>query len=429
MSDSRELVVEQTSTRGGGIAVSGSRGGLVFEKFSDIVDFSLMMSKSDKAVPKIFRGNPGACMAVTIQATEWGFSPFQVARMAYEVNDQIAYMAQLIHAVVEKRAPLKSRLKFEFDGDGPDLRVIVTGHFRDEVGPCVYESPRFKDIRTKNSPLWVSDPKQQFTYYGSRAWARRFCPEVILGISADDELERSSNVGADNAKDVSPPIVEGEGLLHRLSIRAASNAGFDAAAVAATIHEASGRPAKAAVPDETPADRVASEAGQAAVSPEPPTPVGSETAAADQSPEGVTTPATPLASEAATDSSPSVAADLPDESAVHDGVSAQGAVSAPEPAEAANAPLASVGEPASDPVEAQAYEPPPIPISELEYVSYIERKLDDPELQFESMLRAWWSSPAEKKLRNSFPNITSEILDQAKTIVTARINQLKKEQA
>lgn len=50
---------------------------------------------------------------------------------------------------------------------------------------CEYETPPFKIIGIKNSPLWKSDPRQQLG--ASRAWARRNCPEVFLGVYDRDE--------------------------------------------------------------------------------------------------------------------------------------------------------------------------------------------------------------------------------------------------
>ncbi len=46
------------------------------------------------------------------------------------------------------------------------------------------------DEETRNSPLWVSNPKQQIAYLGVKYWARLYCPEVILGVYSPDEVEQ-----------------------------------------------------------------------------------------------------------------------------------------------------------------------------------------------------------------------------------------------
>lgn len=186
----------------GALQVSDQLGGLRFQNMIEVMEFAKMMSIAGLAVPQHLRGEPGTCLAVCVQALEWRFSPFSVANKSYSVNGRIAYESQLIHAVIEARAPLVHRLRCEYEGENDTRVCVVTGHIRGEVDPLIYRSPLLNKITPKNSPLWKSDPDQQLWYYASRSWARRFCPDILLGVFARDELE-DSHVGADNAKDVS----------------------------------------------------------------------------------------------------------------------------------------------------------------------------------------------------------------------------------
>lgn len=183
-----------------GIAAVGGGGMLLPQTFGDVVAFSEIMSRSGHAIPRHLRGNPGACMAVTMQALRWEMDPFAVAAKAYSVNDMIAYEAQLIAAVVYTRAPIKRRPDYAFSGAGPDLVCTVTCEMLDG-SVKVYVSPREGDIKTKNSPLWKTDPQQQLGYYSIRSWARRYTPEVLLGVYAPDELEEYR---AERSRDVTP---------------------------------------------------------------------------------------------------------------------------------------------------------------------------------------------------------------------------------
>ncbi len=187
----------------GAVAISDTVGGVAFSNMSELLEFSKLMSISGTAIPKHLRGNPGACLAVCVQALEWRFSPFSVANQSYEVNDRIAYQSMLIHAVIEARAPLKNRLRPRYEGEGPTLRCVIVGHMKGELEPLEYKSPPIGQIKVKNSPLWTQDPEQQLFYYSSRAWARRHCPDILLGVFAKDELEESE-IGPDNARDITP---------------------------------------------------------------------------------------------------------------------------------------------------------------------------------------------------------------------------------
>lgn len=183
------------------IAQRGGGGMLLPQTFGDVVSFSEIMARAQHAIPRHLRDVPGACLAVTMQAMRWEMDPFAVASKSYNVKDIIAYEAQLIAAVVHTRAPLKTRPNYAYSGEGQDLRCTVSATFDDGVERS-YESPRIGDITTKNSPLWKADPAQQLGYYSIRAFARRYCPEVILGVYTPEEAETFR--GPDNARDVTP---------------------------------------------------------------------------------------------------------------------------------------------------------------------------------------------------------------------------------
>lgn len=182
------------------VAVSGQRRTLAFGNMLDMMQFSKLMATGGQAIPPFLRGNPGACLAITMQANEWEMSPFQVANKAYVTNDRIGYESQLIHAVIEARSPLKERLRRRYIGSIEDgtRQCIVTGTLRGETEPREYTTPPLAKIiagrgrndrgQVKGSPLWDTDPDLQLWYYGSRSWARAEVPDVLMGIYAVDEL-------------------------------------------------------------------------------------------------------------------------------------------------------------------------------------------------------------------------------------------------
>ncbi|MEI8609978.1 recombinase RecT [Enterovibrio sp. Hal110] len=178
-----------------------------------------MMAGSKVTVPSHLAGNNGDCLAVCMQAMQWGMNPFAVAQKTHLVQGNLGYEAQLVNAVITAMAPTKDRLEFEFFG--PWERVI--GKFKMEnspkgaryakqgwtdkdeegVGVRVFstlrgeDKPRSIDILLmqcwpRNSTQWATDPQQQITYVAVKKWARRYCPDVILGVYTPDELENSN---------------------------------------------------------------------------------------------------------------------------------------------------------------------------------------------------------------------------------------------
>ncbi|MFC5509317.1 recombinase RecT [Bosea massiliensis] len=180
------------------LEVSRHAGGVAYANMADTIATAELMSRSGIAVRAHLRGEPGACHAVVMQAIAWDMNPYQVANKSYSVNNQIAYEAQLIQAVIQMRAPIKGRIKTEYTGEGGkrQLRVWALTRPGDDEEPetVEYKSPEFDRIQPKNSPLWKNDPDQQLHYYAVRAWCRRHFPEVILGVYAPDEIEAVKGV-------------------------------------------------------------------------------------------------------------------------------------------------------------------------------------------------------------------------------------------
>lgn len=179
------------------------RGGLrlALNSFAELEKFSHFMALSN-FMPKHLRNKQADCLAVLLQALRWEMDPFSVAQKTYFVNDGMAYEAQLVNAIVLSRAQIKTRPRLSWTGEGEDLKCKVSATFLGEDEPLEFEA-EMKTITTRNSPLWKQQPKQQLGYFALRAWARLYCPDVLMGIYTKDEMEDASmHIGPDNAIDI-----------------------------------------------------------------------------------------------------------------------------------------------------------------------------------------------------------------------------------
>ena len=175
------LATIDMQSRGDGVAMLPANLG-------QVVQFAEVMCKADIALPQHLRGNAGACLAVSMRAFNWEMEPFAVASKTYMVSGQIAYEAQLVAAVINTRAPITKRPKYEFMGEPFSTRQCkVTFETRDGE-TYEYISPQTSKILPKNSPLWKTDEDQQLGYYSVRAGARRYFPEVIMGVYTPEEM-------------------------------------------------------------------------------------------------------------------------------------------------------------------------------------------------------------------------------------------------
>jgi hypothetical protein len=195
MVDVTEVERRVEKTKEMGIAIQHHVGGVVAENLADVIRIAELYARSGVMVPPHCRDKPGTCFALCQQAHEWGMPYLGVINQSYVVVnrgvERIAYQSQIIHAVIERNAPLKGRLRYEIVGADDERRCKVWGTFKGENEPHVYTSEtlgKLRDARGRNqdgvlkgSPYWEQQPEVQLFYSASRQWARLFCPDVILG--------------------------------------------------------------------------------------------------------------------------------------------------------------------------------------------------------------------------------------------------------
>ncbi|EMM6718476.1 recombinase RecT [Klebsiella aerogenes] len=170
------------------------------EGMDRLVRFATLMADSKATVPQHLAGKPADCLAVTMQAAQWGMNPFAVAQKTHVVNGTLGYEAQLVNAVVSSSNLLATRLNYRWDGDwskvngksdkSPSLTVTVSAVLKGESEPREL-TISMAQAGVRNSPLWEQDPRQQLAYLCVKRWARLHAPDVLLGVYTPDELQES----------------------------------------------------------------------------------------------------------------------------------------------------------------------------------------------------------------------------------------------
>lgn len=171
------------------------------EGMDRLVRFATLMADSKATVPAHLAGKPADCLAVTMQAAQWGMNPFAVAQKTHVVNGTLGYEAQLVNAVVSSSNLLASRLNYRWDGDwskvngktdkSPNLTVTVWATLKGESEPREL-TISMAQAGVRNSPLWEQDPRQQLAYLCVKRWARLHSPDVLLGVYTPDELQETA---------------------------------------------------------------------------------------------------------------------------------------------------------------------------------------------------------------------------------------------
>lgn len=150
-----------------------------------------MMASGKSTIPAHLQKNPADCMAVCVQAAQWGLSPFAVAQQTHLVNGTLGYGAQLVNAVVQQSGTISGRFHYEYRGNSPQLEcrvgAVIKGESEITWGNWLNEAK----VTTKNSPLWKTNVPQQMGYLQVKNWARLYCPGAILGVYSPDEFDQA----------------------------------------------------------------------------------------------------------------------------------------------------------------------------------------------------------------------------------------------
>lgn len=188
------------------------------EGMDRLVRFATLMADSKATVPQHLAGKPADCLAVTMQAAQWGMNPFAVAQKTHVVNGTLGYEAQLVNAVVSSSNLLSTRLNYRWNGDwskvngksdkSPSLTVTVSAVLKGEAEPREL-TISMAQAGVRNSPLWEQDPRQQLAYLCVKRWARLHAPDVLLGVYTPDELQETT---PRVERDITPSAATAQGM-------------------------------------------------------------------------------------------------------------------------------------------------------------------------------------------------------------------------
>ena len=202
--------------------ISASNSIFNVQALGQLTAFANLMADATIAIPDHLAGKPADCMAIVMQAMQWGMNPYAVAQKTFFVGGKLGYEAQLISAILSSSGAIRGRFHYEYGGDwekclrSKDTVVKKTGskgsyeatvrvrdwNDEDEIGLFIRagaiikgeseitwgEKVYLSSVAIRNSPLWVTNPKQQILYLATKYWAKAYCPAAVMGFQDSDDL-------------------------------------------------------------------------------------------------------------------------------------------------------------------------------------------------------------------------------------------------
>jgi hypothetical protein len=97
--------------------ISASNAIFNVQALGQLTAFANLMADSQVTVPAHLAGKPADCMAIVMQAMQWGMNPYAVAQKTHLVNGVLGYEAQLVNAVIASSSAINGRFHYRYGGD------------------------------------------------------------------------------------------------------------------------------------------------------------------------------------------------------------------------------------------------------------------------------------------------------------------------
>lgn len=159
---------------------------LLPQSLEEGINLAKMMAQG-KLVPTHLQGQAADCFMVVEQATRWRMSPMAVAQCTSVIHGKLMFEGKLVAAAIYASGILQGRFKYAFSGQANTRVISISARIRGESEDSAVKV-KLSEVVTNNK-IWDTQPDQQLVYASTRIWARRFTPEVMLGVYTPDEFD------------------------------------------------------------------------------------------------------------------------------------------------------------------------------------------------------------------------------------------------
>lgn len=172
------------------------------DRFAQIQRVAKLFSESD-LVPEVFQGKPANCAVALQMAFRMQIDPMMLMQNMYIVYGRPGIEAKLAIALMNQRGPFEGPVQWRFDGEGEKRSCTAYATHRGTGQRCEATVPwsmvKAEGWIDKKGSKWLTMPDVMFQYRSAMFLGRLYCPEVLLGLPAADELA-----------DIGPRVVSGD---------------------------------------------------------------------------------------------------------------------------------------------------------------------------------------------------------------------------
>jgi hypothetical protein len=158
--------------------------------FEHIQRVAKMFSQSD-LIPSHLRGNIASVAIALDMARKTGEHPLMVMQNMYTAHGRPGWNAQYMIGRVNRSGIIKGRINYKTEGHGDTLKVTAYARLA-ENDDLIQAEASMEMARSEGwakNPKYKSMPQHMLEYRAATFLIRKFMPEVMLGMSTEDEIE------------------------------------------------------------------------------------------------------------------------------------------------------------------------------------------------------------------------------------------------
>ena len=146
-------------------------------------------------IPDAYKGKPADCMIAIDMANRMGVSPMMVMQSLYVVKGKPSWSGQACMSFIQANPNFKD-VKPVYVGEvgKPDRGCYISAKRASDgsevKGVCVTIAMANAEGWTRNSK-WINMPDLMLAYRASSFFARVYCPQCLMGVSVEGEVEDS----------------------------------------------------------------------------------------------------------------------------------------------------------------------------------------------------------------------------------------------
>lgn len=179
------------------------------ENFRETYRLAQTLCKSTM-IPAQYQNKPEDCMVALDLASRMNIPPLMVMQNLYVVKGKPSWSGQACMAFLRNRYKDANPVyvgKPNTDEWGCFIRVTTENGEKIE-GTCVTLSMAKREgWYNKPGSKWLTMPQQMLAYRAAAFFARVYCPELLMGVSVQGEVE---DTAPEEAREVPNPFTQGE---------------------------------------------------------------------------------------------------------------------------------------------------------------------------------------------------------------------------